>query len=205
MCGTVTLVAGAAMVLPFAGIAGATPPQTGIILQPAALPITPVPTIIDQSTVEVQVPAAGSPLVAGQKVNIYECADADGKADNLPSDGSTCDGLTINTGRTLNVASDGSVDKTGYTIYQLPSATLGEGSTAQPICNATSACVLYIGQSINDFTQPFVFSQPFYVSSTVGTGTPETPVVIALPVAGALIIGGAALVMRRRRRNAVAA
>lgn len=211
MTGTVTLVAGAAMILPFATTAGAVAPQTGEILQPGTgggsqLPTSPIPTITDQTTVEVVVPTTNSPLIAGDKAQIYECADTDGLADNLPTDGTTCDGVTVNTGHTLNVGTGGTVDKTNYEIFALPSSALGEGPNGQPICSATSACVLYIGENINDFTAPFVFSQPFFVSGTVGTPTPESPSVIALPVAGALIMGGgAALVVRRRRRRAVAA
>jgi hypothetical protein len=210
MSGTVTVIAGAALVLPFANMAGAVAPQTGEILQPGTgggsqLPTSPIPTITDQTTVEVVVPATGSPLVAGQKASIYECADADGLADNLPTDASTCDGLTVNVGKTITIGTGGTVDKTNYEIYQLPSAALFESSTGTPVCTASSACVLYIGQSINDFTQPFVFSQPFFVGATVGTPTPESPSVIALPVAGALIVGGgAALTVRRRRRRSVA-
>jgi hypothetical protein len=60
--------------------------------------------------------------------------------------------------------------------------------------------VLYIGQNVADFSAPFVFSQPFYVSS-LGTPTPESPAVVALPVAGAFV-GGSALFIRRRRRTA---
>ncbi len=121
----------------------------------------PLPTITNQTTVEVKVPA-NSTLTPGASVKILACGDADGKADDLPVSDASCDGLTINTGRTINVASDGSVDKTDYTIYELPTAT--EPSDQSTVCNSTSACVLYIGQDQNDFEQPHVWSQPFLVT-----------------------------------------
>ena len=207
VAGSMAAAAGTALVLPLSGVAGAAAPQIGVLLQPGsgggtALPTSPIPTITDQTTVEVQVPA-NSTLVAGDSVKILECADADGRTDDLPTNSLDCDGLTIDVGKTINVGTDGTVDKTNYEIYALPSAALDESSNATPVCTATSACVLYIGQNQNDFTQPYVWSQPFYVAATVGTPTPESPVTIALPLAGVLVVaGGTALTIRRRRRSA---
>ena len=203
MAGSIAVAAGAALILPMTGIAGATPPQIGILLSPGdgtgtPLPTSPIPTIIDGNTVEVQVPA-NTTLANGQSIKIIECGDADGLADDLPTSAAGCDGLTINTGKTINEGSDGSVDKTNYVIHALPLAS--ESPTSTPVCTATSACVLYIGENQNDFTKPFVFSQPFYVSATVGTPTPESPITIALPAAGIIILGaGTAFTIRRRRR-----
>ncbi len=199
--GSVAAVAGAALVLPLAGMAGAAAPQIGILLQPGPLPTSPIPTITDQSTVEVQVPA--NTTLTGGSVKILECGDADGLADDLPTSAAGCDGLTINTGRTINEGTGGTVDKTGYEIYALPSTALNEGPTSTPVCTATSACVLYIGQDQNDFTQPYVWSQPFYVSS-LGTPTPESPATIALPAAGILVLGAGVVFTVRRRRRAAA-
>ena len=141
----------------------------------------------------------------GQSVNIYECADPDGQTDDLPTDGSSCDGLTSDNGATINVSGTGTIDKKGYEIFALPSSALGEPSNQSPVCTATSACVLYVGQNLNDFTQPYVWSTPFYVGATVGTPTPETPLTIGLPAAALLVLGGGtALTIRRRRRSAAA-
>jgi hypothetical protein len=209
MAGSVAAVAGAALVLPLSGMAGAAAPQIGILLTPGsgggtALPTSPIPTITDQTTVEVQVPA--NTTLTGGAVKILECGDADGLADDLPTNAAGCDGLTINTGKTINEGAGGTVDKTNYEIFALPSTALNEGSTSTPVCNATSACVLYIGQNQNDFTQPYVWSQPFYVAATVGTPTPESPITIVLPAAGILILGaGTAFTVRRRRRSAAEA
>lgn len=196
------------MALPSASEAGATTPQqTGELLEPGSgggtqLPTAPIPTINDQTKVEVVVPVSNSPFTAGQQLNIFECADADGLADDLPTSGTACDGLTLNVGEEIIAGTGGAVDATNYEIYQLPSAALFESANGSPMCSATSACVLYIGQNVANFSAPFVFSQPFYVGSDLGTPTPESPAVIALPVAGALVVGGALSIRRRRRRVA---
>ena len=195
-----------AVALPLASPAGATtPPQTGELLQPGTgggtqLPTTPIPTINDQTNVEVVVPATGSPFTAGQTLNIFECPDADGLTNDLPTDGTACDGLTVNVGANIVTGVGGTVDATNYEIYQLPSSALFESANGSPACDATSACVLYIGQNITDFNAPYVFSQPFYVGSDLGTPTPESPAAIALPVAGVLVLGGAVFIRLRRRR-----
>jgi hypothetical protein len=110
-------------------------------------------------------------------VNVLECADPGGSAAGLPKNDSTCDGLTIQ-GNTVLVKPDGSVAVAGYTIYRLPSPTLGEQANAGPVCNDTNACVLYVGQNQNAFSQPKMFSPPFTVvggpagrpASTAGSG-----------------------------------
>ncbi len=90
MSSMVTLAAVTVVVWPTASQAGAvSPPQTGELLQPGTgggtqLPTNPIPTINDQTKVEVVVPATGSPFAAGQKLNIFECADADGLPTTFP-------------------------------------------------------------------------------------------------------------------------
>jgi len=119
--------------MPSNGLTGTPSYQIAILLQPGsgggtALPTSPIPTITDQTTVEVRVPA-NAILQPGQSANIYECSDADGTFDNLPTDGSTCDGLTSDTGATINVSADGSIDKRGYEIFSSPQcAALNEES-----------------------------------------------------------------------------
>jgi hypothetical protein len=165
-------------------------------------------TFTDQQVIGVTV-SANSVFTPGQGINVLECADPGGTAGNLPTSDATCDGNTID-GDNIIVAADGSFEEvaggdggtlSGYTVYALPSSVLDEQPDGQPVCNATNACVLYIGQNQNDFTQPYVWSQPFYVASSVGTPTPESPITIALPAAGIIILGaGTALTIRRRRR-----
>jgi hypothetical protein len=113
-------------------------------------------------------------------VNILECADPGGKAANLPRDDSTCDGNTIQ-GTTVLVATDGSFSTTGYSVYSLPSATLDEQSDGQPVCNATSPCVLFVGQDQNNFTAPKVFSAPFTVAPGEVATTTTAPNGTAAP------------------------
>ena len=134
-------------------------------------------TFTDQQVIGVTV-SANSTFTHGTGINILECADPGGTEANLPTSDATCDGNTID-GDNIIVAADGSFEEvaggdggnlSGYTIYALPSAVLAEQPDGQPVCNATNACVLYIGANQNDFTQPKVFSEPFYV----GGGTPPT-------------------------------
>jgi hypothetical protein len=102
----------------------------------------------------------------GSRVNIIECADPGGSAANLPRDNQPCDGLTIQ-GDTVLAGRDGSLSDRSYTIYRLPSPSLGEQLNAVPVCDQTHACVLYVGQDQDTFSAPKLFSAPFTV---VGSG-----------------------------------
>jgi hypothetical protein len=102
------------------------------------------------------------------QVNVIQCSDPGGTTANLPTKLQFCDEDTIQ-GNSIIVKPNGSFDETGYTIYRLPSSTLGEGRTETPICDATHECVLYVGQDQNDFTKPKAFSSPFFVTG----GTPD--------------------------------
>jgi hypothetical protein len=99
---------------------------------------------------------------------ILECADPGGTTANLPSKFAACDENTVQ-GDSVIVQGNGSFSETSYAVYRLPSTTLGEGKTWQPVCNQAHPCVLYIGENQNDFTKPKVFSHPFVVTSN-GTG-----------------------------------
>jgi len=126
--------------------------------------VTPGAPYSDGQTLTVSV-GANTVFTPHAKVNILECADPAGTPANLPVDDSTCDGNTVQ-GNTLIVQNDGSFSEQSYVIYQLPSTTLGELANGQPVCNATQACVLYVGQDENDFSAPKVFSAPFFVIGT---------------------------------------
>jgi hypothetical protein len=136
----------------------------------------------------------------------------------IPGSPSACDGDTLQ-GDSLTPNSDGSVNyqaETGdlYTVYALPdSVKLFEGSSG-PVCGSTSAteCILYIGDNQNDFTQPHVWSQPFFVTANgvdtganPGDGTPEVPYAILLPLAAMGVIGGTVAVRRRRSASRASA
>lgn len=97
------------------------------------------------------------------RVNVLECADAGGKASNLPISVNSCDGDTIQ-GNSILVQSNGSFSERGYQLYAVPDPSFGEPSDSQPVCNAKKACVLYIGQNQESFTAPKIFSPPFTIS-----------------------------------------
>lgn len=100
------------------------------------------------------------------KVNILECSDPGGTTAHLPKSIANCDGNTIQ-GGTVLINRDGSFSQDDYPVFSLPNSVLGEQSNQQPICNLTHACVLYIGQNQEDFTQPKIFSAPFTVKPVV--------------------------------------
>jgi hypothetical protein len=129
----------------------------------------------DGETVTVSV-GANSTFQPGSRVNILECADPGGSPANLPKRNSTCDGLTIQ-GDTVLVHSDGSVSAPGYTLYRLPSPTLGEQANAQPVCDQNNVCVLYVGENQDDFSAPKLFSAPFEMagSASAGSSSPSSP------------------------------
>ena len=203
--------AAAFTVLSLSAPAGATTPTTGSSVPNSAVPVgtvTPGTPFSSGQGINVVIPA-NSVFSDTTNLAIEECAAPNGVIPTLPS---ACDGNTIN-GPTIKSNADGSVNfqtETGslYTVYALPdSVSLGEGSTG-PQCGSTSAteCILYIGYNQNDFTQPHVWSQPFFVSANgtdtganPGDGTPEVPLAILLPASALGLFGGAAL--NRRRRN----
>jgi hypothetical protein len=136
--------------------------------------------------------AAGTPFSSGQQINIVipansvlpsdteldvvECASPGGVD---PTDPSTCDGNTINP-NSLQTNGDGSVNYDSYAgsyyqMFALPNAGLGESSDGQPVCNLTSECVLYIGTNNADFTQPHLWSNPYYVDPNGGSNAGLDP------------------------------
>jgi len=114
-----------------------------------------------------------SVFTPGVKVNILECADPQGTVANLPKDISSCDGETIQ-GDTVLVQRNGAVSESHYTLYRLPSTTLGEAPDGVPVCNTSNECVLYVGQDQNDFTQPKLFSPPFTITPTSSASSAPT-------------------------------
>jgi hypothetical protein len=111
--------------------------------------------------VNISVPGNSSdPVFAeGAGINIVECA----YPGTLPTNPDQCDGNTIQ-GSTVTAGADGAISYSDYTVYSLPNSALGETACGTPVCNLSNACVLYIGENQNDFTQPHVWSQTFWVS-----------------------------------------
>lgn len=139
---------------------------------PPSLNLSPAGNYQDGQAITVGVGPNGY-FTPHARIVVLECADPGGTASNLPIDATTCDGNTVQ-GGTILVAANGSFSQTGYTVYLLPSAVLGEQSNYKPICNQTNYCVLYVGQDQNNFTAPKVFSAPFLISPSGGAGATST-------------------------------
>jgi hypothetical protein len=218
------LLALAAVTFSVVNLASAATPTQGAIVPNAATalsPFTPNTPFSSGQGINVVVPA-NSLFPATQNILIVECSAPNGA---IPTTPAACDGNTINSS-SIEPNTDGSIDfnaETGapYPVFFTPDPNFGENSST-PSCGDTAAteCILYIGNNQNDFTAPHVWSNPFFVSQTAdksdsganpgdgtapnpGTGTPEVPFAILLPVAGLGLLGGTVLI--RRRRAAVAA
>jgi hypothetical protein len=207
---------GAFSIATLAGPAGAAAPTEGSIVPNSAVAqgtVTPGTPFSSGQAIDVVVPANGVFTSTTQNINILECAAPNGV---VPTSPTACDGETIN-GNTLNANSDGSLDYEAFTgslynVYALPDKlALGEGSSG-PVCGSTSAteCILYIGVNQADFTQPHVWSQPFFVKTDAldnganpGDGTPEVPFAVMLPVAALGLFGGTLFIRRRRAASRV--
>jgi len=178
---TGSLVAGAWGTMLSAEASAATPAITVTPVQAGA----PAGPFQDGETLRIEV-AANAFFQPNSRVNIYECADPGGAAANLPVNDLPCDGRTIQ-GDTVHVQADGSISYANYTVYRLPSTTLGEQANSTPVCDQTHVCVLYVGENQNDFTAPKVFSAPFTVAGTSVASSADagTATGAASPAAGA--------------------
>jgi hypothetical protein len=201
-----------------AGPAGAAPPTSGSIVPNSAVPIdtnfTAGTPFSSGQNINVVVPANSVFTSTTQDINVLECSAPNGV---IPTSPSACDGNTIN-GPTLTANGDGSIDfqastGSGYPVYALPDTHLFETPSGVPCGNtAATECILYIGVQQSDFTQPHVWSQPFFItanaddlggnpgdgSANPGNGLPEVPFAILLPIAAMGAIGGTVLIRRRR-------
>src|SRR5580704_12406610 len=171
--------------------AGATGRTSGSIISDAAQPQSPFTAGIPFSSgqhVNLVIPA-NSAFAAPDNtnsVNVVECAAPNGV---VPMQTAACDNNTIQ-GGSITPNSDGSFTYTGYPAYALPdSVTLLEGSGG-PNCGQTAAteCILYIGNNQLDFTQPHLWSAPFFIGpdgndagTNPGDGSP--PAVATVPSA----------------------
>ena len=123
-----------------------------------------------QNGVSLQISVGPNSLFAPySRIIVIECAAPKGV---LPTDDTTCDGNTVQSGSVL-VNANGSFGIPVYTLYALPNTVLGEPPDSEPVCNSSAECVLYIGQNQNDFSQPKIFSPVFTVDPSA-TSTPTT-------------------------------
>lgn len=165
--GLVFLVAGVlAMVTWDAGVAGAAAPV--VVIKPSATGgLYP-----SGQSVTVSV-GPNSLFVPHTRVVILECADPGGTVANLPTSISTCDENTVVANSVL-VQPDGSFSASNFTLYSLPNASLGEQANAQPVCDETHKCVLFVGENQDDFSQPKIFSTAFAFTSAPSTSPGAT-------------------------------
>ena len=142
--------------------AGAASPEVTVTPGPGGQPYR------DGATVSIRV-GPNSTFSPNSRIEVLECGAPRGV---VPTSDAACDGNTVQLGSVL-VGSDGSFTVPSYTLYSLPNTTLGEAADNLPVCNATSECVLYVGQDQNDFTEPKTFSAPFAIEPT-SSSTPTT-------------------------------
>ncbi len=184
----IAALAGAAMACGFLLFAGTASAQTT-----PTVTLTPSSGLYDQQIITVSV-GANTLFPAGQSVKIIECAVG------ATSD-AQCDGNTINNDSILTAA-DGSFSYSKYELFVLPSSLLGEPAGNHPICDPTHECELYVGLNQTDFTQPKVFSAPFFLAtSNPGTTVPETPYAVLLPIGAVVVLGGGYLTLRHRHKR----
>jgi hypothetical protein len=105
------------------------------------------------------------------RIIIIECADPGGQVASLPKSDLTCDGDTVQSGSVL-VNQDGSFSEPNYQLFSLPNTELGEPYDAEPKCDQSHWCVLYVGLDQTNFTQPKIFSTPFTI---VAGNVPKKP------------------------------
>jgi hypothetical protein len=171
----------------------------------------PVGPILSGQIIDVRV-APNTILKPDRTLSIEECAAPLGIRMPLRDQ---CDPRTRQTDH-FHARRNGTASYAGYQVFALPNNfTLDESRRHRPICDLTHPCVLVVGWGFTESGQDeddvghYVTSLPFYVSPTPGdrggdpgTGTPEVPYVLALPVLAAGILGGMVLVRRRRSTGA---
>lgn len=156
--------------------------------------------------------AAGAPTTGNFYVE--ECTDPGGAVAALPTTASGCEAATLNT--TAAKSTSGALSLSGnnsFVVYDLPDQnTLGPPTMTGKCDIAPNQCVLGIFASnpaSGGFSQPHLFSAPFQVTvgdgadigDNPGDGTPEVPLALLLPLAGAVVIGGGTFYQHRRRRR----
>ncbi len=148
MAGSVAAVAGAALVLPLSGMSGAAAPQIAQIFQPsgATTQVASGATITDQTTVEVKVPGQhhlGDRARASTSMNARTpmarpmiCRPTARPATASPRT-RVQRSMRARRARSTRRATRSSLCR---------ACSLSEPSNPNPVCTATSACVLYVGR-----------------------------------------------------------
>ncbi len=173
------LLVAAGITLTIVATAGAAGPNSGDVVPTAAQPLSGFTAGIPFSSgqdIQFVIPAnnafAAPNNTAG--VQIVECMAPNGV---VPTDPSTCDGNTVN-GSTILPNADGSFtyppNKKHYAVYALPdSIKLGESGGITCGNTAATQCIFYVGNNYQDFTQPHLWSKPFFIATNAtDSGTP---------------------------------
>ena len=193
-----------------AGLGAAWPANAGAVT-PAQLPSDPVVALVTDAppgpfssgqVVTVDVGPNGV-LAPNRRVAIQECRVRPRHPHHPLLD---CDPRTIPDERVVTGA-QGSFSYPGYIVYALPDGpVLGEGPHRHPVCDLAHQCVIQVRPAGQFGRGTGLLSAPFLVHPTAGdtgidpgTGTPEVPVALALPVVAAGIFGGVMFARRRRR------
>jgi hypothetical protein len=196
-------------ILAVGSTASATSPKAVVSLVTGA-PVGPIPS---GQIIDVKV-APNTMLKPDRTLSIEECSAPLRRWMPLRDQ---CDPRTRQADQ-FHARRNGAASYAGYLLFALPDRfTLDESRRHRPICDLTHPCVLVVGWGFAESGQDedgddagnYVASLPFYVSPTPGdtggdpgTGTPEVPYVLALPVLAGGILGGMVLVRRRRSRVA---
>ena len=167
-------------------------------IRPALVTISPPGPYVSGQLVAVNV-LPNSILTSGRSLTVEECA----APTPFHRHHLRCDPHTKQSGY-FTADGRGIAGDTSYPIVALPtrSAHREHDEDDRPVCDLTHACVLMVGWDLDDAGHR-VSSAPFLVSPpgsdpNPGTGTPEVPAALALPVITAVILGGWVLVRRRR-------
>jgi len=154
--GGVGMVASATLIV---GV-GASPPA-GAVTGPAAT-VTPHTNLTDGQSVAIS--ASGFP--ADRTLQVEECA---GTTANPPTDNTACDGITLDS--STGTDSQGNYDNPAYTVYLRPNSL---PSPATISCDASHACVLFIGVDQNNLSQPHAFADLSFSAATTTTSATTT-------------------------------
>jgi hypothetical protein len=108
-------------------------------------------------------------------LQVIECSDPQGAPANLPTDATSCDGVTVNPAQ-INTDASGRFTAQ-YQLSVLSSR--GSGTSSNIDCDGTHQCVLWVGVDYNNafISGPHAFSGSFVVNGTAGQApsAPTTP------------------------------
>lgn len=167
-------------------------------IRPAQVTVSPPGPYVSGQMVAVNV-LLNSILRSGRSLSIEECA----APTPFHRHHLRCDPHTKQSGY-LTAEGKGIAGYTSYPIVALATRSphREHDEDDRPVCDLTHPCVLMVGWDLDDAGHR-VYSAPFLVGPpgsdpNPGTGTPEVPAALALPVIAAVVLGGWVLVRRRR-------